>query len=91
MAVRRRQECDNWLKEQAEKEADLSIYEKKIDVQLDVSLSDLRTKNPQDPACGVQETAMVKTNFGLDIKGIWLLDMIINQYMNKLIKWNNNP
>jgi len=58
------------LKEQAEKEANLPLYEKKIEAQLDASLSELRTKIPQDPKWSVKKTAKVKMNFGLDIKDI---------------------
>src|SRR5699024_6910232 len=35
---------EQWLKEQAEKEANLPIYEKKIEAQLDISLTELRTE-----------------------------------------------
>src|SRR5699024_3888103 len=37
-------EREQWLKEKAEKEANLPIYEKKIEDQLDVSLDELRTE-----------------------------------------------
>src|SRR5699024_5643607 len=42
-------EREQWLKEQAEKEAKLSLYEKRIEVQLDASLIELRTEVPRDP------------------------------------------
>src|SRR5690625_1722399 len=42
-------EREQWLKEQAEKEDNLSIYQKKIEDQLDVSLAELRTEIPQEP------------------------------------------
>ena len=48
-------EREQWLKKQAEKEANLPIYEKKIEAQLDVSLSELRTEVPYDPKWGVKK------------------------------------
>jgi len=50
-------ERDEWLKDQAVKEANLPIYEKKIEAQLDVSLSELRTEVPQDPKWGVKKNS----------------------------------
>src|SRR5699024_10760632 len=47
-------EREQWLKEQAEKEANLPLYEKKIEAQLDVSLAELRDTVPQDPKWGVK-------------------------------------
>src|SRR5690625_6312300 len=37
-------EREQWLQEQAEKEANLPIYEKKIEAQLDVPLAELRAE-----------------------------------------------
>lgn len=44
-----KEEREQWLKEQAEKEANLSLYEKKIEVQLDASLFELCHEIPQAP------------------------------------------
>src|SRR5690625_4392276 len=50
-------ERDQWLQEQAEKEANKSIYEKKIVDQLDVELSELRSDIPQDPQWGIKKNS----------------------------------
>src|SRR5690625_1617386 len=62
-------ERDEWLKEQAVKEANLPIYEKKIEAQLDVSLSELRTEVPQDPKWGVKKNSDGKNEFWFGYKG----------------------
>ena len=64
-----KKERDKWLKEQAEKEAKLSIYEKKIETQLNVSLSDLRAEVPQDPKWGVKKNSDGKNEFWFGYKG----------------------
>src|SRR5690625_1760527 len=64
-----KEERDKWLKEQAEKEANLPIYEKKIEAQLDVSLSDLRVEIPQDPKWGVKKNSHGKNVFWFGYKG----------------------
>src|SRR5699024_5291810 len=63
-----KKERDEWLKEQAEIEANLSIYEKKIDAQLDVSLSDLRAEVPQNPKWGVKKNSDGKNEFWFGYK-----------------------
>src|SRR5699024_5448470 len=50
-------EREQWLKEKAEKEANLPIYEKKIEDQLDVPLDELRTEIPQTPKWGVKKNS----------------------------------
>lgn len=42
-------EREQWLKEQAEREAHLPLYERKIEDQLEVPLAQLRAEIPQDP------------------------------------------
>src|SRR5699024_12277249 len=64
-----KKERDNWLKEQADKEANLPLYEKKIEVQLDVSLSDLRAEVPHDPKWGVKKNSGCKNDFWICYKG----------------------
>lgn len=44
-----KEEREQWLKKQAEKEANLPLYDKKIEVQLDIPLTKLRTEAPQSP------------------------------------------
>jgi len=62
-------ERKQWLKDQAKKEANLSLYEKKIEVQLDASLIELRTEVPQDPKWGVKKNSNGKSEFWFDYKG----------------------
>lgn len=56
-------EKEQWLKEQAEREASLSIYEKKIEAQLDVPLDELRAEIPQDPEWGIKKNSEGKNVF----------------------------
>lgn len=60
---------EQWLKEQAEKEANLPIYEKKIEAQLDISLTELRTEVPQDPKWGVKKNSEGRNEFWFGYKG----------------------
>jgi len=62
-------EREQWLKEQAEKEAKLSLYEKRIEVQLDASLIELRTEVPRDPNWGVKKNSNGKNEFWFGYKG----------------------
>lgn len=62
-------EREQWLKEQAEKEANMSIYEKKIEDQLDASLSELRKEVPTDPKWGVKKNSEGKNEFWFGYKG----------------------
>ena len=64
-----KKERDKWLKEQADKEANLPLYEKKIEAQLDVSLSDLRAEVPHDPKWGVKKNSGGKNEFWFGYKG----------------------
>ncbi|MGM8214263.1 IS1182 family transposase [Bacillaceae bacterium W0354] len=56
-------EREQWKKEQAEKEANLPIYQKKIEDQLDVPLNELRKEVPQDPEWGVKKNSEGKNEF----------------------------
>lgn len=62
-------EREQWLKEQTEKEANLSLYEKKIELQLDASLSELRTEIPQGPKWRVKKNSDGKNEFWFGYKG----------------------
>jgi len=62
-------EREQWLKEKAEKEANLPIYEKKIEDQLDVPLDELRTEIPQTPKWGVKKNSEGKNEFWFGYKG----------------------
>lgn len=62
-------EREQWLKKQAEKEANLSIYQKKIEDQLDVSLAELRTEIPQEPKWGIKKNSEGKNEYWFGYKG----------------------
>src|SRR5690625_2476474 len=62
-------EREQWLKEKAEKEANLPIYEKKIEDQLGVPLDELRTKVPQHPKWEVKKNREGKNEFWFRYKG----------------------
>lgn len=64
-----KKERDQWLKEQAEKEASLPLYEKKIVAQLDASLGDLREGVPQEPKWGIKKNSDGKNVFWYGFKG----------------------
>jgi len=60
---------DEWLKEQAEQEAKLPLYEKKIEAQLNASLDELRSEMPLDPRWGVKKNSEGKNVFWFGYKG----------------------
>jgi len=62
-------EREQWLKEQAKKEANLPLYEKKIEAQLDISLVELRAEVPLDPKWGVKKNSEGKNAFWYGYKG----------------------
>jgi len=62
-------EREQWLKEQAEREANLPLYEKKIEAQLDISLDELRETVPQEPKWGIKKNSEGKNVFWFGYKG----------------------
>lgn len=64
-----KEEREQWLKEQAEKEDNRPLYDKKIEAQLDVSLDELRTEVPQDPTWGVKKNSEGNNVFWFGFKG----------------------
>ncbi|MBL5783787.1 transposase, partial [Bacillus sporothermodurans] len=62
-------ERDGWLKEQAETEANLPLYDRKIVAQLDVPLAELRAEVPQDPKWGVKKNSEGQNVFWFGYKG----------------------
>ncbi|MET1014392.1 MAG: IS1182 family transposase [Paenisporosarcina sp.] len=56
-------EREQWLIEQAEREATLSIFEKRIADQLTVPLIELRSKVPQSPQWGIKKNSEGKNVF----------------------------
>lgn len=61
-------EHEKWLQEKAEKELNLSPYEKTIESQLDVSLNELRLSVPIDPKWGVKKNSQGKNIFWFGYK-----------------------
>ncbi|MBP1970994.1 transposase [Virgibacillus natechei] len=64
-----KEEREQWLAEQAEYEANLPLYEKKIEAQLDVPLDELRAKVPQHPKWGVKKNSEGKNLAWFGYKG----------------------
>ncbi|MCG7333644.1 IS1182 family transposase [Salinicoccus roseus] len=58
-----KEERDQWLKAEAEKAANLPLYEKPIAAQLDATLADLRQDVPQDPRWGIKKNSEGKNVF----------------------------
>jgi transposase len=56
-------EREQWLIEQAEHEANLPLFKKKIEAQLDVPLNNLRKEVPQNPEWGVKKNSEGKNVF----------------------------
>lgn len=56
------------MEEQAKKQVDLSLYEKKIEAQLDAPLANLRTEISKAPDGEAKRTAKGKMFLGLVIK-----------------------
>lgn len=52
-----KEQREQWLIEKAELEANLPLFEKKIEDQLDVSLAELRAEIPQNPEWGVKKNS----------------------------------
>lgn len=64
-----KEEREEWLKEQADLQASLPIYEKKIEAQLEASLDELRTMVPLDPKWGIKKNSEGKNVFWFGYKG----------------------
>lgn len=62
-------ERDKWLQEQAEIDANLSIYEKPIEAQLDVPLEELRALIPLTPKWGIKKNSEGKNAYWFGFKG----------------------
>lgn len=66
---KKKEEREQWLIEQAEREANLPLYEKKIEDQLDVPLSRLRAEIPREPRWGVKKNSEGQNEFWFGYKG----------------------
>lgn len=58
-----------WLQAEAEREAALPLYEKKIEAQLDTSLAELRSKIPLEPKWGIKKNSEGRNVFWYGYKG----------------------
>src|SRR5690606_28643850 len=58
-----KEEREQWMIEKAEREANLPLFEKKIEDQLDVPLAELRSEIPEDPQWGVKKNSEGKNVF----------------------------
>lgn len=65
---KKKEERDQWLLEKAEREANLPIYEKKIEDQLDVSLQELRSSIPIQPKWGIKKNSEGKNVYWYGFK-----------------------
>ena len=63
-----KEEREHWVKDQAEKEANMPLYEKKIEAQLDASLTELRSEVPTDPKWGIKKNSDGKNVFWFGYK-----------------------
>lgn len=64
-----KEEREQWLAEQARREAALPLYEKKIESQLPVSLAELRSEVPQNPKWGIKKNSEGKNVYWYGYKG----------------------
>lgn len=64
-----KEERERWLAEQAEKEANLPLFEKKIEAQLDAPLEDLYSQVPKNPKWGIKKNSEGKNVFWFGYKG----------------------
>lgn len=60
---------EQWLIEQAEKDANLPLYDRKIEAQLDVPLAELRAEVPQAPKWGIKKNSEGQNVFWFGYKG----------------------
>lgn len=66
---KKKEEREQWLIEQEEQKANLPLYEKKIEAQLDEPLDRLRTEVPQDPKWGIKKNSEGQNVFWFGYKG----------------------
>ena len=64
-----KEEQEQWLREKTEREANLSLYEKKIEDQLDAPLEALRSEVPQELQWAVKKNSQGKNVFWYGFKG----------------------
>jgi transposase len=84
-----KEERDQWVKDQANKEANLPLYEKKIEAQLDVPLADLRSEVPVDPKWGVKKNSEGKNVFWFGYKAHFIVGTSSQYILDSLFSSGN--
>src|SRR5699024_11466068 len=82
-------EREQWLKDKAEKEANLPLYEKKIEAQLDVPLAELRSEVPQDPKWVVKKNSEGKNVFWFGYKAHLIIGTSSQYILDSLFSSGN--
>ena len=65
---KKKEEREQWLIDKAEIEANLPVYEKKIEYQLDIPLKELRSSVPTQPKWGIKKNSEGKNVFWYGFK-----------------------
>ncbi|WP_301108055.1 transposase [Sporosarcina sp.] len=66
---KKKEEREQWLAKEAERKANLPIYEKKIEDQLGAPLHQLRAEVPQEPHWGVKKNSEGRNEYWFGYKG----------------------
>jgi transposase len=77
-----KEEREQWLIEKTKREANLPLFEKKIEDQLTVPIAELRAKIPQDPQLGVKKNSEGKNEFWYGYKGHFAAGTKANTFFN---------
>ncbi|SIQ83854.1 Transposase DDE domain-containing protein [Paenibacillus macquariensis] len=82
-------ERDQWLKEQAELEANRPLFEKKVEEQLQHSFSELNKQIPLSPEWGIKKNSEGKNVFWYGFKGHLLVDSKSQYILTALLSSGN--
>jgi len=82
-------ERDQWLQEQAEKEANRSLYDKKIEAQLTSSLTELRTDVPREPQWGIKKNSEGKNEYWFGYKAHLAVSVSSQYIVQSLVSSGN--
>ena len=86
---KKKEERERWLIEQAKREANLPIYEKEIENQLEVPLDQLRAEIPQDPKWGVKKNSEGRNVYWFGYKGYLALSASSQYILQSLLSSGN--
>lgn len=84
-----REEREKWLAEQQEIEANKSLFEKKVEDQLQHSFEELEKAIPQEPQWGVKKNSEGKNVFWFGFKGHLLVDCKSQYILTSLLSSGN--